>query len=126
MHKLKMNTLQRISTQGVLNQHKMTDLSEYNRALKIVDRVALTLDEEKQIGFIQHKNGNLTWGMDAEGVQIPDFKDIIAEIELSDEMAELLKKVIDAKIKGGVTLSSQTDKATMEVMAQLQDPARAS
>lgn len=126
MKKLSLGTLSRISVLGALNNHKIVELVKYNRALKIAERVELKSEEIKQINLVVKENGIVQWGMDDDGKTLPDFKDIVAEIELSDEMSEFLKEVIETKVKSGIVLSSTTDKALMDVYTQIQDPARAS
>ena len=123
MKKLQCNTMQRLSIGGVLNGHKITDMAIWNRAMKIAERVALTLEERKTINYQEKGNGTVTWGHDDEGKPLPDFKDIEVEISLSDEMTALLKEFIDKKMKDGFSLSNPLDKAVMEVYSQLLNPA---
>jgi Trm5-related predicted tRNA methylase len=126
MRKLSLGTLQRISVLGSLNSHKFNELKAFNRAAKISEQMELKQEEREVLHLIVKDNGSISWGLDEEGNPIPDFKDVIVEIELSDEKSELLKSIIEQKIKDGVTLSSPTDKAISEVLAQISDPARAS
>lgn len=124
MKKLSLNTLQRMSILMALNGHKITDLGLYNRALKIVEVTELSQGEKEKINFVQRKDGSIVWGQDEAGNLLPDFKDIVKDIELSDDKSDFLKTVIEDKIKEGISLANPIDKATVEVQTQLIDPAR--
>ncbi len=124
--KLSLNTIQRISVLGALNNHKFNEVVAFNRAFKIAEQIELKPEEKEVIHLLVRENGNITWGMDEEGKLIEGFKDPETDIELSDEKSDLLKEIIEKRVKDGITLSVSTDKALMDVYTQIQDPARAS
>lgn len=113
--------MQRIASLMALKGHKINDMSKFNRGLKITEQLELSPEEEKTINFKRLENGNLAWGVDDEGTAITDVE---LKLELSDEKAEFLKEVIEARIKDGISLMSSTDKAIVEVLMQIQDPSR--
>jgi len=125
MKKLSLNTIRRFGILNALTSHKYNDIAKYNRALKIAERVELTKEEKETIQLREDsKTGTISWGKTEDGEPIEGFEDIVAEVELSDEMGELLKEIIEGRVKEGVTLSAPTDRALVEVNEQLLDPTR--
>jgi len=124
MQKLSLNTLQRLSVIGALNGHKITNVTDFNKASRILEKVELNPDEKEKLNFKMKDDGAITWGQDDSGTPIEGFSDIIIDVELDDEKLKFLKEVIEDKIKLGSTLSSVIDRAVIEVHSQLSDPKR--
>jgi len=124
MINISLNTLQRVSVLGALNSHQINDVTTFNRASKILERIEITEDEKEKLNLKINPNGTISWGLDDDGKQIDNFEDIVKDIKLSDEMSDLLKVIIDKKISDGVKLSTIVDRALVDVYGQLTDPAR--
>ena len=104
--KLKLNTLQRIKLFGVVAGKQRADNVALNRALKIIDKLDFSDDEEEQIELVRAGN-QYSW------------KDQTREweIEFSSKQAAMITE--DVKPGGGTQWSAAEARPMKSVFAQL-------
>lgn len=109
---MKLNVLQRLLLNGFMNEYAKSGLalSEMNKALKIVDKLAFKEDEQKELNVRLEskdeagnplKNGNgentTVYKWNREDAETKDVVDYPREVDFSKEQSEMLKEVLKKK-----------------------------